>query len=79
MNIANYADDTTSYNCCKDNDLKIEKLEVKVNEILQWFNHNAMKTNTDKCDLLLTAGEKIFLMGETQYKIVKLKFAWGHD
>ena len=53
MDIPNYADDTTRYACCKDFDLLIEKLEVKANEILQWYNQNAMKVNADRCHLLL--------------------------
>ena len=41
--IASCADDTTPYVCLEDIDLIIEKLEVKANEIFQWFNENAMK------------------------------------
>ena len=73
MDTANYADDTTPYACCKDFDLIIEKLKVKTNEILQWFNKNAMKANADKCHLLLTTNEeKKFLLKE-KHKIVKRK------
>ena len=56
--ITNYADDTTPYVCLEDIDLIIEKLEVKANEIFQWFNENAMKANTDKCHLLNTANKE---------------------
>ena len=52
--LASYADDTTPYVCLEDMDLIIEKLEVKVNDIFQWFNENTMKANGDKCHLLIT-------------------------
>ena len=56
--IASYADDTTPYVCLEDMDLIIEKLEVKANDIFQWFNENAMKANADKCHLLITTNEE---------------------
>ena len=61
IDIASYADDTTPYVCLKDIDLIIEKLEVKANEIFQWFNENAMKANTDKCHLLITTNEERYI------------------
>ena len=39
-------------------DLIIEKLEVKANDIFQWFNENAMKVNGDKSHLLITTNEE---------------------
>ena len=56
--IPSYANDTTPYVCLQDMDLIIEKLEVKVNDIFQWFNENAMKANADKCHLLITTNEE---------------------
>ena len=58
IDIASYADDTTPYVSLEDTDLIIEKLEVKTNEILQWFDENAMKANADKCHLLITTNEE---------------------
>ena len=58
IDIANYADDTTPYVCLEDMDLIIEKLEVKANDIFQWFNENAMKAKADKCHLLITTNEE---------------------
>ena len=55
--IASYADDTTPYVCLEDMDLIIEKLEVKGNDIFQWFDGNTMKANADKCHLLITTNE----------------------
>ena len=57
VDIASYADDTTPYVCLDDIDLTIEKLEVKANDIFQWFNENTMKANADKCHLLITINE----------------------
>ena len=58
VDIASYADDTTPYIYLDDIDLIIEKLEVKTNDIFQWFNENAMKANADKCHLLITTNEE---------------------
>ena len=57
MDTANYVDVTISYDYCKDFVLIIKKLEVNANEILQWFNENAMKGNTDKCHVPLSTNE----------------------
>ena len=43
LDIASYADDTTPYVCLEDIDLIVEKLEVKANEIFQWFNEMQSK------------------------------------
>ena len=56
--ITSYADDTTPQACCEEIYLIIEKLEVKANEIHQWFNENAMEANAGKCHLLLTTNEE---------------------
>ena len=56
--LASRADDTTPYVCLQDMDLIIEKLEVKANDIFQWFNENAMKAKADKCHLLITTNEE---------------------
>ena len=43
LDIVSYADDTTPYVCLEDIDLIVEKLEVKANEIFQWFNEMQSK------------------------------------
>ena len=58
VDIASYTDDTTPYVCLEDIDLIIEKLEVKANEIFQWFNETAMKASPEKCHLLITTNEE---------------------
>ena len=59
IDIASYADDTTTYVCLEDMDLIIEKLEVKANDNFQWFNENATEANDNKCHLLITTNEEI--------------------
>ena len=72
VDIASYSDETTPYICLEDIDLIIEKLEVKANEIFQWFNENATKSNADKCHLLITTNEERNIsIGERKYKKVK--------
>ena len=74
MDIESYADGTTPHGCCEDFHLIIKKLELEANEILQWVNENLKKAKADKHHVLLTNnGEKIFLLGERQHKIVKRK------
>ena len=76
--IASYADNKTSYVCLKDMDLIIEKVELKTNDLFQWFNENAMKANADKCHLLITTNEERNIsIGERKYKIVKVKSCLG--
>ena len=58
VDITSYVDDATPYVCLDDIDLIIEKLEIKANYIFQWFNENVMKTNADKCHLLITTNEE---------------------
>ena len=58
IDIVSYADDTTPYVWLENIDLTIGKLEVKVNEIFQCLNENAMKVNADKCHLLITTNEE---------------------
>ena len=78
VDIASYSDETTPYICLEDIDLIIEKLEVKANEIFQWFNENAMKANANKCHLLITTNEERNIsIGGKKYKIVKLKSCLG--
>ena len=51
--ITNYADDNTPYTCEKSIDLVLSKLEIDSNNLGQWFKANYLKSNEDKCQLLL--------------------------
>ena len=51
--IANYADDNTIYTVeCNKEDL-LETLENETSVILNWFRVNEMKSNDDKCHLIV--------------------------
>ena len=51
--IANYADDST-YHAIKDNIMELLKtLEKETYSILNWFSFNEMKSNDDKCHLIV--------------------------
>ena len=58
IDMASYAGDTIPYVSLEDMDLIIEKLEVKANDIFQWFNETAMKANAYKCHFLITTNEE---------------------
>ena len=47
--MANYADDTTPYVCCKDITSVIKSLENAGEIVFTWFENNQMKGNEDKC------------------------------
>ena len=64
--IANWADDNTPY-AIEDNIEKLlETLEKETNVILQWFEFNEMKSNSDKSHLLVvnSKDDKIMLQNE---------------
>ena len=51
--ICNYADDTAIYACDKNLENITHKLENDCNVVLEWFANNIMKSNADKCHLLV--------------------------
>ena len=55
INIANYADDTTPYAIGNNTKDLISILERNTNKIVEWYGVNYMKSNNDKCHLLLTS------------------------
>ena len=52
--IASYADDSTPYTSDFNLEEAIQKLELTTNNLFEWFKNNHMKTNADKCHLLVT-------------------------
>ena len=44
---------TTHYTVEKNNTLLLKALEEETNEIFKWFDLNEMKSNEDKCHLLI--------------------------
>ena len=47
--IANYADDTTPYECDQHCDNLISNLELTVSTIFNWFEYDNLKANASKC------------------------------
>ena len=52
--IANYADDTTPYECAPYYEKLKENLEFTTYKIFTWFNNNNFKANATKCHFLLS-------------------------
>ena len=57
--IANYADDNTPYATANDIDSLIASLEEVSKSLFTWFDNNLMKSNADKCHLLVSSNEKV--------------------
>ena len=53
LKITNYADDNTPYAFESDIDTLIETLEHDTNILFTWFEKNEMKSNNDKCHLII--------------------------
>ena len=49
FNIANYADDTTTYECVPYYDKLKENLELTIYKMLNLFKYNNYKANATKC------------------------------
>ena len=56
--IANYVDDNTPYATDNDMDSLITSLEEASKSLFTWFDNNLMKSNADKCHLLVSPNEK---------------------
>ena len=54
-NMINYADDTTLYDCEKNMDLVLNKLEKDTSTVFTWFQNNYLKANSGKSHLLTTS------------------------
>ena len=57
--IANYADDSTPFATANDIDSLIASLEEASKSLFTWFDNNLMKSNADKCHLLVSSNEKV--------------------
>ena len=51
---SNFADDTTPYECGKNYDEVINKLEGTIEKLLNWFQCNNFKANASKCHFFLS-------------------------
>ena len=63
-NIANYADDNTAYTFENKVASLLKTLENETTIILKWFHINEMKSNDDKCRLIITNTDKVTLGNE---------------
>ena len=59
--IANYDDDNTPYATVNDIDSLIALLEEVSKSLFTWFHNNLMKSNADKCHLLVSSNEKVII------------------
>ena len=69
-NIASYADDNTTYTSDFNLEKVIQKPELITKNLFKWFKNSQMKTNTDKCHLLVTGDTDVIAkIGELVLKI----------
>ena len=61
MEIANYADGNTPYATANDIDSLTVSLEEPSKPLFTRFNNNLMKSNADKCHLLVSSNEKVII------------------
>ena len=59
--IANYDDDNTPYATVNDIDSLIALLEEVSKSLFTWVHNNLMKSNADKCHLLVSSNEKVII------------------
>ena len=59
MDIANYVDDNTPYVTANYIDSLTASLEEASKSLFTWFDNNLMKSNADKCHLLVSSNEKV--------------------
>ena len=55
----NFPDDNTIYDPDNSIDDVISSLQESAGKLFQWFSHNQMKGNTDKCYLIVSTDEPI--------------------
>ena len=58
-NIANYADDNTAYTSEHNVVSLLKTLEDEITIVLNWFRINEMKSNDDKCHLIIANTDKV--------------------
>ena len=59
IDIASYADDNTPYISAENINEVIHSLEEATNTLFKWFNDNLMKSNADKCHLLVSTNKAV--------------------
>ena len=59
--IASYADDNTPYVIADDINGVITSLEKASKVLFEWFENNLLKSNADKCHLLVSSSDAVNL------------------
>ena len=59
IDIANYANNNTSYTSTNDFNGLIKSLEEASNKLFKWFDDNLMKSNTYKCHLFVSKNDNV--------------------
>ena len=59
INITSYEDDNTPYMIADNVDDLITSLEQASNGLFEWFKNNILKSNADKCHLLVRTNDRI--------------------
>ena len=57
VDFGSYADDNTVYSACSNDDEVIHSMEEFSRKLFKWFADNQMKTNEDKCHLIISAND----------------------
>ena len=77
--IANYADDNTPYTSSNDVSGLVKSLEKASKKLFKWFNDNLMKSNPDKCHLLVRMNDNVnIIIGNFQIENTKKENALRH-
>ena len=59
IDIANYADDNTPYTSSNDVNGLIKSVKEASKKLFKWFDDNLMKSNPDKCHLLVSRNDNV--------------------
>ena len=59
IDIDSYADDNTPYMIADKVDDVITSLEQASNSLYEWFKNNLLRSNSDKCHLLLSTKDRV--------------------
>ena len=70
IDICNFTDDTTPYVCDSNLNSVLEKLEQNSELATALFKMNYMKLNTDKCHLLISGNENVYMWVKLNEDIV---------
>ena len=64
--MANYADDNTIYSVDENVEKLLDLLKNETSTVLKWFKTNEMKSNSDKCHLLVATNDNVSVNIETE-------------